>query len=744
MSESGYLEITVPGQVVAGQEAGPAAPWQAHARLEWQEGGLSITDLGGLQPLIVNGAPLEPRQPTLLNAGDTIEIAGVRLAWRSGELSPIAPVETTGVARYALIVTTPGWTRELPLQGPAVNLGRAEENEIIINNKGISRRHARLEQKEGGYEIVDLGSTFGLQYQGRPISRRMLADGDRIQIAEEVSLTFKVVGLAPGVPAAKPGLRSTVVVPREQDKPLEAKTPPAPAGGSTVVVPRQPAAEKSPPAAPPPEAGRTIIVPRKEAPPPAGIKPPSSAGQTSHVDMIRHLEGGGEPAVQATGLWETGVPHLVIYVAGRTWQALFTQEHMSIGRGEDNHIVIPDSSVSRRHATVDRKGDDFIIRDAGSDNGVWLGEQRIESHKLRPGDVVNLGRAKVIFKGGFTPDDLTLIGAPAIDGKRKRRPVVFVPGMGGSELWLGSERVYPVPKILFSNPEILSLPGDPRIEARQIVSDVVVVPGIFKQEQYSRLGDYLVTGLGYTRGVDLLEFAYDWRQDIRLAAQRLAETIDRWRPGAPVTIIGHSLGTLVTRYYVERLGGKRLAERIILMGGPHYGTPKAVFVMLVGPGVLPFGIGDDRIRQVMSRYPTSYQILPIYPCVFDQYGRQIDVLEDQTWLPEGQRPFLQAARSFRNELGYRSSVPTVSIFGYGFKTAVRIQIERRPEGGWQKVSFVEELAGDLSVPAGSAVLKNSEIHPVFQEHGALYVDNDVKMRLKVELTRSTTLEGKKK
>jgi pimeloyl-ACP methyl ester carboxylesterase len=300
-----------------------------------------------------------------------------------------------------------------------------------------------------------------------------------------------------------------------------------------------------------------------------------------------------------------------------------------------------------------------------------------------------------------------------------------------------------VPKILFSNPEILGLPGDPRIEARRIVSDVVVVPGVFKQQQYSRLGDYLVSGLGYTRGDDLLEFAYDWRQDIRLAAQRLAEAIEQWRPSAPVTIIGHSLGTLVTRYYVEKLGGKRLAERIVLMGGPHYGVPRAILVILVGPGMLPFNIADDRLRQVIAQFPSSYQILPIYPAVFDQEGQQINVLEDETWLPEGQRHLLRAGRSFRRELGYRSSVPCVSIFGYGYKTIVRVRIRRRPDGGWQKVSFVEEIAGDLTVPAGSAVLKNSEIHPVFQEHGALYVDNDVKMRLKVELTRSTTLEGKK-
>ena len=92
--------------------------------------------------------------------------------------------------------------------------------------------------------------------------------------------------------------------------------------------------------------------------------------------------------------------------------------------------------------------------------------------------------------------------------------------------------------------------------------------------------------------------------------------------------------------------------------------------------------------------------------------------------------------------GFLSSVPTVSIFGYGYETPVRGNIERGANGGWKKVSFVEEVAGDSTVPAGSAVLKDSEIHPVYQEHGALYVDNDVKMRLKVELTRSTTLDNK--
>jgi hypothetical protein len=308
----------------------------------------------------------------------------------------------------------------------------------------------------------------------------------------------------------------------------------------------------------------------------------------------------------------------------------------------------------------------------------------------------------------------------------------------GSQLWIGSECIWPATRTILSNPELLRLPSDPRIEPRGIVNEVVIVPNIIELRQYSGLGDYLEKGLGYRRGKDLFEFSYDWRQDIRLAAQRLAEAIEGWRIKAPITVIGHSLGTLVTRYYVERLGGKKVVERIILMGGPHYGTPKALAALLSGPGMLPFGLGAERMRQVLSTFLSSYQILPTYDCVTDQQGQSIDVMKNTSWLPEAQRPFLAAARSFRRELGELSSVPCVSIFGYGLKTQLRAKVHRQSSGAWKEVEFIIDTAGDQSVPTGSAVLKGSEIHPVFQEHGSLYVDDSVRMRLKLELTRSTT------
>jgi hypothetical protein len=130
-----------------------------------------------------------------------------------------------------------------------------------------------------------------------------------------------------------------------------------------------------------------------------------------------------------------------------------------------------------------------------------------------------------------------------------------------------------------------------------------------------------------------------------------------------------------------------------------------------------------------------YQILPTYACAVDQQGQPIDVLSDETWLPETQRPLLRSAREFRRELGTRSRVPTVSIFGYGLKTVTGATVQRDAQGRWQKVDLAIEPSGDATIPEQSAVMKGSEIHPVQQVHGVLYVDSDVKMRLRLELTR---------
>jgi hypothetical protein len=156
---------------------------------------------------------------------------------------------------------------------------------------------------------------------------------------------------------------------------------------------------------------------------------------------------------------------------------------------------------------------------------------------------------------------------------------------------------------------------------------------------------------------------------------------------------------------------------------------------MVGLDLLPFGLYGERLRRVIATFPSLYQILPTAAYVTDQAGQPIDVLSDPSWLSAEQRPLLRDAHRFRRELGMQTSVPTVSIFGYGLKTITGIQVQRTPAGQWEKIDFNHNDVGDTDMPTSSAVLAGSEIHPVQQHHGSLYVDNDVKMRLKLELTR---------
>ncbi len=176
----------------------------------------------------------------------------------------------------------------------------------------------------------------------------------------------------------------------------------------------------------------------------------------------------------------------------------------------------------------------------------------------------------------------------------------------GSELWLGDERVWPNIKLMIKNPEIFRLPAEVPLEPRGVMNEIVIVPNLVKIEQCNRLGDYLVEELGYQREVDYLEFAYDWRYDVRRAARKLAEAIDNWGVSLPITLIGYSLGTLVSRYYVEHYGGKSKVERLILLGGPHHGVPKAATSLLLGPKILPFGMmGKDYEMSSPPLNPTT-------------------------------------------------------------------------------------------------------------------------------------------
>lgn len=463
---------------------------------------------------------------------------------------------------------------------------------------------------------------------------------------------------------------------------------------------------------------------------------PDNREEVTMINTENELEVTLHEMTLPVSLNDTSRPRLVVSAPDRTWEHPLDLEACSIGRADGNGLVLDYPKVSREHARVERAGNHFILRDLGSTNGTRLDRERIEKRTLENGDTFQIGPVRVMFNGGFAREELTLAeGLEEASLGSGPRPVVFVPGTMGSQLWLGSQRVWPNVNLLFKEPELLRYSESSRLVPKGILNEMVIVPNLISFDQYNLLGDYLVEELGYERGKNFLEFAYDWRQDVRRSARELAQVIEGWAVRGPITLIAHSLGTLVSRYYVEKLGGKSRVERLILIGGPHKGVPKIAANLLTGVDLLPFGLMGKKLTEVIETFPSCYQILPLYPCASDQNGNPIHFMEDESWVKPAYRPLLGLAREFRRELGNASSVPTLSIFGYGLKTAMQLRIQRDREGIFHKASINVEPGGDSSVPESSAVLPRTEIHPVRQYHGTLFNDNDVKMRLKLELTR---------
>ena len=77
----------------------------------------------------------------------------------------------------------------------------------------------------------------------------------------------------------------------------------------------------------------------------------------------------------------------------------FLKDNVTIGRNEDNTIVIDNLAVSGYHARIDKAGDDFVITDLQSTNGTFVNDKMVYSHKLSHGDNVIIGKHIILFVG---------------------------------------------------------------------------------------------------------------------------------------------------------------------------------------------------------------------------------------------------------------------------------------------------------------------------------------------------------
>ena len=216
--------------------------------------------------------------------------------------------------------------------------------------------------------------------------------------------------------------------------------------------------------------------------------------------------------------------------------------------------------------------------------------------------------------------------------------IVVVPGITGSALRRGERMLWDLSVAALAHGlthttqvlQALRLPEglgdaepDPadRLEPAGLIQGWHLWPGFWAGAGYGRLLHRL-RRLHPDPG-RVVAFAYDWRLSNRRSARRLQRTVEtelgRWqaRTGhadAKVVYLCHSMGGLVARYYLEVLGGRETARRLVTIGTPYSGSIKAVKALNGGlVPLLPWL--DAQLASVAATMPAVAQLLPTYQCV---------------------------------------------------------------------------------------------------------------------------------
>jgi pimeloyl-ACP methyl ester carboxylesterase len=323
--------------------------------------------------------------------------------------------------------------------------------------------------------------------------------------------------------------------------------------------------------------------------------------------------------------------------------------------------------------------------------------------------------------------------------------VVLLPGILGSVLQKDGEDVW-APSAdavlggllsLGDSLKDLALKGDSPTEeslgdgvtAPRLVPDVHLIPGLWKIDGYSKTVDSMLAYFDLTRGKNFFEFPYDWRRDNRAHAHRLqrqsSDWLKAWRASsgnkdAKLILVGHSMGGLISRYFLECLAGWKDTRVLLTFGTPYRGSLNAIDALANGvhKGIGPLSID---LSSFVRSLTAAYQLLPIYPCYDTGAPKLAKVTE--TAIPNIDAGKAAAAFKFHDEIVKAQAANAKDpAYGYAIRPIVGTfqptAQSAKPAG--KKVQFLNayegtDQDGDGTVPRVSAT-------PIELEHeaGAMY------------------------
>jgi pSer/pThr/pTyr-binding forkhead associated (FHA) protein len=190
-----------------------------HAVIELKNSAYTIRNLAVQDGTFVNGERIETKP---LNDGDQIRIGGYELKFRLRQAAgtvraPMpraasdlgstvaagtvrAPMLHAGQGVSSTVASAPrvsgpclidGSGQRFALRpGAVTRLGRAPDNDIVINDSSVSRHHASIESVNGRFELRDQQSQNGTYVSDERVTQRPIADGDLIRLGQ-APFTFR-------------------------------------------------------------------------------------------------------------------------------------------------------------------------------------------------------------------------------------------------------------------------------------------------------------------------------------------------------------------------------------------------------------------------------------------------------------------------------------------------------------------------------------------------------------------------